>query len=124
MSRVGFQEEMVSFILKKTRSGRDYFELTTRFLDVELLVTSGFFFGRVESNKVRVFFGSAIPNLSASITNRYDTVSSKTIYIPDVAVLATKVPRLLNQYVKNYAFSSNKKLSTSCCFLTTKDDRE
>lgn len=50
-SRVGMQERIVSFIRKKTRTGKDYFELTARFLNVELFVKSGFF-GHLKSKTV------------------------------------------------------------------------
>ncbi|KAG0760000.1 hypothetical protein G6F21_012056 [Rhizopus arrhizus] len=64
-SRVGFQQEAVSFIRKKTRAGCDYFELTTRFNNVELLSTSSFF-GNVDSNTVLAFVGSLYTQLQAS----------------------------------------------------------
>lgn len=109
-SRVGIQQEAVCFIRKKTRAGSDYFELTMRFNNVELLITSGFF-GEIDSKTVSAFFGSSIQNLPSSITRRYDTVSSKYIFIPRSSVPFTKVERLLNQYMKQHA--ANKWMLTS-----------
>ncbi|RCH87853.1 hypothetical protein CU098_009464, partial [Rhizopus stolonifer] len=101
-SRVGLQQEAVSFIRKKTRAGSDYFELTTRFSNVELLATSGFF-GNVDSNTVLAFIGSSIQNLPSSLAERYDTVSSKYVFVPRTSVPFTNVERLLNQYIKQHA---------------------
>lgn len=101
-SRVGLQQEAVSFIQKKTRAGCDYFELTTRFNNVELLTTSGFF-GNVDSNTVLAFVGSSIQDIPSSLAQRYDTVSSKYVFVPRTSVPLTKVERLLNQYIKQHA---------------------
>ncbi|KAI8350338.1 hypothetical protein EDC96DRAFT_485877 [Choanephora cucurbitarum] len=42
-SAVGLQRDPVMFMRKKTRMGNDFFELTLRFSNVELLFTSSFF---------------------------------------------------------------------------------
>jgi hypothetical protein len=56
---VGHQEKAVAFIRRKTRPGKDYFELTYRFGYVELLATSGFF-GSVDGTSFFPFLGSSI----------------------------------------------------------------
>ncbi|KAI9470945.1 MAG: hypothetical protein EXX96DRAFT_586296 [Benjaminiella poitrasii] len=101
-SRVGHQQEAVSFIRKRTRAGCDYFELATRFNNVELLTTSGFF-GNVDSSTIFAFVGSSVQNMPSSLAQRYDTVSSKYIFVLRTSVPLTKVKRLLNQYMKKHA---------------------
>lgn len=43
MSKVGYQEKVVVFIKRKTRLGKDFFELKYKFGFIELLATIGFF---------------------------------------------------------------------------------
>lgn len=76
--------------------------MTIRFSNVELLATSGFF-GHVDSNTVLAFIGSSIQNLPSSLAERYDTVSSKYVFVPRTSVPFTNVERLLNQYIKQHA---------------------
>ncbi|KAG2212357.1 hypothetical protein INT47_001718 [Mucor saturninus] len=91
--------------------GYDYFELTTRFNYVELLSTSGFF-GESSPNTITAFVSSSVRDLPSLLTNRYDTVSSKYIFIPATTATSTKVERLLNQYMKNHAANKWMLLST------------
>ncbi|CAO3620660.1 unnamed protein product [Mucor hiemalis] len=79
-SRVGLQLSAVAFIRKKTRTGKDYFEFTLRFNNVELLATSGFS-GCVDDDTIAAFVGSSVQGLPKSIIERYDTLSSAYIFI-------------------------------------------
>ncbi|KAI8372126.1 hypothetical protein BD560DRAFT_307630, partial [Blakeslea trispora] len=98
-SRVGVQEDPVALIRKKTRAGKDFFELTIRFSNIELLCTSGFFC-HVNRPSITPFFGSSIQNLPKDIIESYGTVHSKDIFIPKKEAPFVKTARLLNQYVK------------------------
>ena len=99
VSLVGSQKKAVAFIRIKTRAQSDYFELTIRFSNVELLVTSGYL-GPINSNIITAFLGSSIQNLPKSITHIYNTVPSKNIFTTTAPKPAIKSARLLNQYVK------------------------
>ncbi|KAI7904722.1 uncharacterized protein BX663DRAFT_550363 [Cokeromyces recurvatus] len=101
-SRVNAQNEAVFCICKKTRFGLDFFELTVRFSNVELLATSGFY-GPIEGHTITPFFGSSIQKLPTSITGAYNTVASKEVFIPTTAKAFTKDVRLLNQYIKTHS---------------------
>lgn len=79
LSRVGHQEKAVAFIRRKTRFGKDHFELTIRFGYVELLATSGFF-GSVNGSFLSPFLGSSIRELPDSITGSFQTISSNVIF--------------------------------------------
>lgn len=101
-SRVGLQLSAVAFIRKKTRAGKDYFEFTLRFNNVELLATSGFF-GCVDDDTVAAFVGSSVQGLPKSIIERYDTLSSTYIFITKAIAPSIAVERLINQYLKRDA---------------------
>jgi hypothetical protein len=77
LSKVSYQNEEVGFIRKKTKLGRDYFELTVRFGCIELLATSGFF-----GSLFSPFLGSSIKDLPTAITGLYETISTKRIFVP------------------------------------------
>ncbi|OBZ81582.1 hypothetical protein A0J61_10368 [Choanephora cucurbitarum] len=100
-SKVGLQEDAVAFVRRKTRAGKDIFELTIRFSSLELLCTSGFF-GHVNESKMQAFFGSSISALPQTIKESYQTISSKDIFTKN-EVSFIQTPRMLNQYVKNQA---------------------
>jgi hypothetical protein len=80
LSQVGHQEKAVAFIRRKTTLGKDYFELTYRFGYVELLATSGFF-GSVDGTFFSPFLGSSVQELPATITTRFQTISTNVVFI-------------------------------------------
>ncbi|CAO3691292.1 unnamed protein product [Rhizopus microsporus] len=75
LSKVGHQEKAVAFIRRKTKLGKDYFELTYRFGYVELLATSGFF-GSVDGTFFSPFLGSSVQELPVAITKSFQTIST------------------------------------------------
>ncbi|KAI8382401.1 hypothetical protein BD560DRAFT_386493 [Blakeslea trispora] len=80
-SRVGVQEDTLALIRKKTHAGKDLFELTIRFSNVELLCAFGFFC-HTNRPSITPFFGSSIQNLPKEIVESYGTVHSKDIFVP------------------------------------------
>ncbi|CAO3616292.1 unnamed protein product [Mucor hiemalis] len=102
LSKVGHQEKMVAIIRRKTRLGKDYFELTFRFGYVEVLATGGFF-GSVKDMSFSPFLGSSIANLPTSITGSIETVFSSVIYTSINKKEFLHKKRLLNQYYKAHA---------------------
>ncbi|KAI8360708.1 hypothetical protein EDC96DRAFT_513137 [Choanephora cucurbitarum] len=101
-SAVGFQKTPVLFIRRKTRMGNDFFELTLRFANVELLFTSGYF-GHVNSSHCNAFFGSSVRTLPKEIAESYKTAFSSSIFVNESLVSLVRMPRILNQYAKQHA---------------------
>lgn len=93
---------MIAFIRKKTRVEFDYFGLTLRHNNIELLATSSFF-GELTSQNVSAFLGSSIGNLPVSITESYHTASTDWIFILRTPARSVNTERLINQYIKKQA---------------------
>ncbi|KAI9024375.1 hypothetical protein CLU79DRAFT_803844 [Phycomyces nitens] len=113
LSKVGHQEKAVAFIRRKTRFGKDYFELTCQFGYVELLATSGFF-GSVDGTFFYPFLGSAIQELPATITTSFQTVSTNVIFIAVGQKEYIRNNRIMNQYYKMNAKNNWGFYSKSC----------
>lgn len=112
LSKVGYQEKAVAFIRKKTRFGKDYFELTYRFGHVELLATSGFF-GSVDGTFFFPFLGSSIQKLPTAITESFETISTNVVFITIEQKEYICKNRIMNQYYKlnarnNWGFHSKR----------------
>ncbi|KAI7880263.1 uncharacterized protein EV154DRAFT_524010 [Mucor mucedo] len=101
LSKVGHQEKAVALIRRKTRLGKDYFELTYRFGYVELFATSGFF-GSVDGTFFSPFLGSSVQELPATITISFRTVSTNVIFIA-IEQKEYVCKRIMNQYYKLHA---------------------
>ncbi|CEG76643.1 hypothetical protein RMATCC62417_11506 [Rhizopus microsporus] len=111
LSKVGYQARAVAFIRRKTRLGKDYFELTYRLGYLELLATSDFF-GSVDGESFP-FLGSSIQEFPVAIKEAYKTVSASAIFIPKIQKPYTCKNRILNQHYKqhsknNWGFHSKK----------------
>lgn len=102
---------MIFLIRKKSRMDSDYFELTFRFGNVELLANAGFFGGVYDDDAFHLFLGSSLAKLPQSIIERIDTVSSKAVFILQDSATVVYQKRLINQYVKKQA--SKKWMLTS-----------
>lgn len=98
--KVGYQENAVAFIRRETRLGKDYFKLTYRFGYVELLAVDGFF-GSLDF--VFSLLRSSIPELPVSITNTFETISTKSIFISAEQKKYVCKNRILNQDMKTKA---------------------
>ncbi|KAI9483568.1 MAG: hypothetical protein EXX96DRAFT_558672 [Benjaminiella poitrasii] len=112
LSKVGHQEKAVALIRRKTRLGKDCFELTYRFGYVELLATSGFF-GSVDGMFFSPFLGSSVQDLPATITTSLQTVSTNVVFIAIEQKEFICKNRIINQYYKlnaknNWGFHSKK----------------
>lgn len=68
--KIGYQARAVTFMRRKTRLGKDYFNLTYRLEYLELLGTSGFF-GSVDGEYFFPFLGSPIQELPVAIKEAY-----------------------------------------------------
>lgn len=112
LSKVGHQEKAVAFIRRKTKLGKDYFELTYRFGYVELLATSGFF-GSVDGTFFSPFLGSSVQELPTAITTSFQTISTNIIFIAIKQKEYICKSRIMNQYYKlnaknNWGFYSKR----------------
>ncbi|KAI9483612.1 MAG: hypothetical protein EXX96DRAFT_606591 [Benjaminiella poitrasii] len=112
LSKVGHQEKAVALIRRKTRLGKDCFELTYRFGYVELLATSGFF-GSMDGMFFSPFLGSSVQDLPATITTSLQTVSTNVVFIAIEQKEFICKNRIINQYYKlnaknNWGFHSKK----------------
>ncbi|RCH88292.1 hypothetical protein CU098_007295 [Rhizopus stolonifer] len=112
LSKVGHQEKAVAFIRRKTKLGKDYFELTYRFGYVELLATSGFF-GSVDGTFFSPFLGSSVQELPAAIIKSFQTISTNVIFIAIEQKKYIRKNRIINQYYKpnaknNWGFYSKR----------------
>ncbi|KAG2201559.1 hypothetical protein INT47_007436 [Mucor saturninus] len=102
LSKIGHQDKTVAFIRRKTRLGKDFFELTYRFGYVEILGTSGFF-GSVDGTFFSPFLGSSVQELPATITTSLRTVSTNVIFIALEQKEYICKNRIINQYYKLHA---------------------
>ncbi|CEI90773.1 hypothetical protein RMCBS344292_05085 [Rhizopus microsporus] len=112
LSKVGHQEKAVAFIRRKTKLGKDYFELTYRFGYVELLATSGFF-GSVDGTFFSPFLGSSVQELPVAITKSFQTISTNVIFIANEQKEYICKNRIINQCYKlnaknNWGFYSKR----------------
>jgi hypothetical protein len=103
----------VAFIRRKTKLGKDHFELTYRFGYVELLATSGFF-GSEDGTFFSPFLGSSVQELPAAITKSFQTISTNVIFIAIEQKEYICKSRIINQYYKlnaknNWGFYSKRK---------------
>ncbi|KAL9545664.1 hypothetical protein MBANPS3_007037 [Mucor bainieri] len=105
LSRVGHQAQAVAFIRRKTRLGKDYFELTYRFGYMEALATSGFF-GSVDDASFTPFLGSALRELPTSITASLRIISTHLIFVATEQQQYLCKNRILNQYCKLHAVNN------------------
>ncbi|KAI9012148.1 hypothetical protein CLU79DRAFT_770803 [Phycomyces nitens] len=86
-------------IRRKTRFGKDYFELTCRFNYVELLATSGFF-ASVNGTFFCPFHVSSVQELPAIITTSFQTISTNVICIAIEQKECISENKISNQYYK------------------------
>lgn len=112
LSKVGHQEKAVTFIRRKTKLGKDYFELTYRFGYVELIATSGFF-GSVDRTFFSPFLGSSVQELPAAIIKSFQTISTNVIFIAIEQKKYIRKNRVINRYYKlnaknNWGFYSKR----------------
>ncbi|ORE13437.1 hypothetical protein BCV71DRAFT_278083 [Rhizopus microsporus] len=113
LSKVGHQEKAVAFIRRKTKLGKDYFELTYRFGYVELLATSGFF-GSVDGTFFSPFLGSSVQELPVAITKSFQTISTNVIFIANEQKEYICKNRIINQCYKLNAKNNWGFYSKSC----------
>jgi hypothetical protein len=106
LSKISYQPIPNGFLRRNSRFKHDYFEVSIKFGEVELLATGGFLGGGGGAHvpKINPFLVTSVLDLPNDLTGKIETPSSVLVYtrkdpIDMNAVITSN--RIINQYLKN-----------------------